>query len=133
MENQTEQVDFYVKEEEGGLSSLYFVMRIEINGIEWAVVFTANQDNLRRPDGSVTLGVTDINCKTIFLWVGLKGHMLRKVLIHELSHAHVHSYGFDLPLDEEEFLCSFIDTYSEDILALADSVFSRDLRKTENF
>lgn len=131
MEDKTEQIDFYVKEEEGGLSSLYFIMGIEINGIEWTVVFTANQENLKRPDGSITLGVTDLNCRTIFLWVGLRGHMLRKVLIHELSHAHVHSYGFELPLEEEEFLCGFIDTYSSDILALAESVLSGNLKKFE--
>lgn len=48
--------------------------------------------------------------------------MLRKVVIHELSHAFVFSHEYELSLDEEEFLCSFIDTYAIDILSMTDNI-----------
>lgn len=51
--------------------------------------------------------------------------MLRKVLIHELSHAFVFSYGYSLTLEEEEFLCSFIDSYADDIITEADSLIQK--------
>ena len=101
-------------------------MMIEINGIQWNIIFTNNTDNLKRPDGSITLGVTDILCRTIFIWAGLTGRMLRKVVIHELSHAFVFSHEYELSLDEEEFLCSFIDTYALDILSMADELILGD-------
>lgn len=97
-------------------------MVIEINGIQWSIIFTSDTENLKRPDGSITLGVTDIPCRTIFLWAGLTGRMLRKVVIHELSHAFVFSHEYELSLDEEEFLCSFIDTYAIDILSMTDNI-----------
>lgn len=97
-------------------------MSIIINGVEWIIVLTEDTENLKRSDGSITLGVTDLNCRTIFLWRGLNGSLLRKVLIHELSHAFIFSYQYYLTVEEEEFLCSFIDTYAEDIISEADSL-----------
>lgn len=106
---------------------------MNINGIEWNVILTNDAENLRRPDGSITLGVTDINCKSIFLWSGLNERMLRKVLIHELSHAFVFSYDYSLELDEEEFLCSFIDTYAIDILHKVDSLILGEFSNSRKF
>ena len=97
-------------------------MGININGVEWSIVFTSDSENLKRPDGSITLGVTDINCKTIFIWVGLKDSLLKKVIIHELCHAFVFSHNHVLPLDEEEFLCSFVDTYAIDVLSITNEI-----------
>ena len=104
-------------------------MVIDINGIQWNVISTNDVDNLKRPDGSITLGVTDIPCRTIFLWAGLTGRMLRKVVIHELSHAFVFSHEYELSLDEEEFICSFIDTHAIDILSMADELLLGENKK----
>ena len=104
-----------------------------INGIEWNIVLTTNSKELERSDGSVTLGVTDLNLRTIFLWRGLKGKLFRKVLIHELSHAFIFSYDYYLTLEEEEFLCSFVDTYAEDILNEANRLILEGLNSCRKF
>ena len=89
---------------------------------------TRNKDDLKRSDGTITLGVTDLNELTIYLFSGLKDELFRKVLIHEICHAFIFSYGFYLTLEEEEFVCSFVDTYASDILSNADWVIKKGLR-----
>lgn len=108
-------------------------MRVEINNIEWDIIFTNNTDDLKRSDGSVTFGVTDVNVLGIFIWSSLRGRMLRKVMVHELSHAFIFSYGYFLTLEEEEFLCSFIDTYAEDIIECTDSVLTKGFKEISKF
>lgn len=108
-------------------------MKTTINGIEWNIVLTHDREDLKRSDGSVTLGVTDLNCTTIFLWDGLHGDLLRKVLIHEMSHAFVFSYGYTISVEEEEFLCSFIDTYAEDIISESESLLLDGFKKMKKF
>lgn len=95
-------------------------MRISINNKDWEIARTDDPDKLMRTDGTVTLGMTDINDRTIYLWSGLSEMMFRKVLLHELSHAFINSYGIYLNLEEEEILCSFVDTYSTHIIEEAD-------------
>ena len=104
-------------------------MRVRINDIEWNIVFTNNTEELQRSDGSVTFGVTDVNLLEIFIWSSLRGRMLRKVMIHELSHAFIFSYGYFLTLEEEEFLCSFIDTYAEDIIEYTDNILTKGFKE----
>lgn len=82
-------------------------------------MFTENESDLIVND-SVRLGVTDRNRLTIYLYNGLKGRLLRKVLIHELTHAWLFSYDYVLDVETEEMLCAFLDTYADDILSYAD-------------
>lgn len=91
-------------------------MRIIINGIEWNIYTTTDTNNLMRDDGSITLGVTDTVTNTVYIWKNLDDALFRKVLIHELSHVFIHSYGYTIGIDEEEFICMFISTYGEDII-----------------
>lgn len=97
-------------------------MKISINGYDWEIVYTHNREDLSRSDGTITLGVTDRNVMCIFLHDKLKGKLLRKVLTHELVHAWIFSYGIYLDLEQEEFICCFIDTYGEDIINKADEL-----------
>lgn len=75
-----------------------------------------------RSDGSLTFGVTDRNVMRIYLCSCLKGPLLRKVLLHELTHAFIFSYGYYLTVDEEEFICSFVDRYAYDLVSLTDNL-----------
>ena len=92
---------------------------MNINGLNWKIVFTENDNDLI-VNSSVRLGVTDRNKLTIYLYDGLKGKLLRKVLIHELTHAWLFSYDYDLDVETEEMLCEFLDTYAENIIDEAD-------------
>lgn len=92
---------------------------VHINGFIWKIEFTDNEQDLI-VGGVVRLGVTDRNNLTIYLFDGLYGNLLRKVLIHELTHAWLFSYDYFLDRETEEMLCSFVDTYSQDIILQAD-------------
>lgn len=98
-------------------------MYININGIDWNVVRVNPYNiNLFNNDGTLTIGMTDTYLKTIFINDKLKGLLLRKVLIHELVHAWIFSYGIILTKQQEEFMCDFIATNSDDILNKVDEL-----------
>lgn len=98
-------------------------MNFYMNGEKWQVVFApATSEWLARSDGSLTLGVTDRNVMTVFLSNHLRGALLRKVLIHELTHAWMFSYDYHLSLEEEEFVCDFLASNAEAIIAKADEI-----------
>lgn len=85
-----------------------------VNGIKWRVVFTNNVDDLEL-NGTVRLGITDRNTHTIYIHSNLQGDLLKKVLLHELTHAWLFSYGYDLSVEVEEMLCGFVDTFLFDL------------------
>lgn len=96
-----------------------------INGITWNIKFVnPNSNNLRRSDGSLTVGVTDFPQRTVYLSELLKGAFLRKVVAHELTHAFCFSYDIVLDIEEEERMADFIATYGEELIYLLDDIMS---------
>lgn len=96
-----------------------------INGYQWEIVFcNPNSENLRRSDGSRTVGMTDWSDKCVYLSDMLQGGFLRKVFIHEVCHAAVFSYGIELDIMQEEFLCDFVATYGDEIFEVVDDMFA---------
>ena len=98
-----------------------------VNGLKWRVVFTDNPYNLI-VDGTKRLGVTDREKLTVYLSDELYGDMLEKVLLHELTHVWLYSYGYDLPVGTEELISAFVDTYTGELqtqldICLCDSVY----------
>lgn len=85
-------------------------------------MYTWDKDDLRREDGTVTFGVTDNRQMCIYVYAGLSDYMREKVLTHELVHAWIYSYGIMLSVQQEEMICSFIDTYGRSIIAQADQL-----------
>ena len=97
----------------------------QINGISWNVVFVpASSSELMRSDGSRTVGMTDWNQKTVFISRNLHGMFLRKVLIHEICHTAVFSYGIELGIEQEEFLCDFVASFGDEIFIIVDDLFA---------
>lgn len=74
------------------------------------------------PGGIRALGVTDTAEHIICFDAVLRGPLLRKVLIHEITHAWISSYNYVLSLDHEEFLCDFVASNADDILSKADEL-----------
>lgn len=85
-----------------------------VNGIRWRVLFTDNPNDLEL-NGTIRLGITDRNTHTIYIHNSLQGEMLKRVLLHELTHAWLFSYGYDLSIEIEEMLCGFVDTFLFDL------------------
>lgn len=82
-------------------------------------------DMLFRSDGTSTVGTCDDISKTIYLNNGLSGALLKKVLCHEITHAAMFSYDVDLSIEQEELLADLIATYGEEIIAIANKVFTK--------
>lgn len=100
-----------------------------INGKNWYVVkIRANNSILRRSDGSRTVGACNKNNRVIYISDCLYGAFLKKVLLHELSHAYMFEYNVNLSVKEEEIVCDIIANYGEDIVYAANTVF-RALKK----
>ena len=95
-----------------------------INDQKWEIKYaTPCSRNLQRSDGSLTVGVTDLKDGVIYLSTALSGAFLRKVLIHELTHAAMFSYGIFVDLDTEELICDLIASHGDEIIGLADKIF----------
>ena len=66
-----------------------------MNGLRWRVRFTYPTDPvLVDRTGTLTIGVTDSATMTIYLSNELRGSFLTTVVLHELSHAMMISYGY---------------------------------------
>ena len=96
---------------------------IVINGSEWDLKLV-NKGNkmLRRSDGSYTIGVSDNNTKTIYIYSGLNEYMFYKVLCHELTHCFSFEFDLYIPLEIEEMIADFMSRYGQDIIYLADNI-----------
>jgi hypothetical protein len=102
----------------------------EINGIDWEIEWCLpTDDNLRRSDGSLTVGMTDNRTKTIYLSDRLSGDFLRKVTAHELVHCFCFSYNVLMDIEQEEFMADWISRYGEELVYLLDDIMRGILRK----
>ena len=98
-------------------------MFFTINGTMWQVQYeNPLSSELRRSDGTISLGVTDRNAHTIYLSDKLQGFMERNVLIHEVCHAICMSYDVYLPIEQEEILCDFVATYGDEVFGIVDMI-----------
>lgn len=77
---------------------------------------------LKRSDGSVTIGMTDGNTRTVYVADILTGRLLDKVIAHELTHCFMFSYNIEIDIDQEEFIADFIATYGRNLVYLLDDI-----------
>lgn len=100
-------------------------MIFEVNGRRWHLAFVnPKSHNLRRSDGSITLGVTDANVDTVYIADNLSDEMTEKVICHELTHCICFSWGIYIPIETEEFLCDFMANHGKEIIYLLDDLLS---------
>ena len=98
-------------------------MKFVVNNQEWQLKFVnPNNRNLMRSDGSITIGMTDNNKKTVFINNKLKGRLQDKVLCHELTHVFAFEYDYDIPIEVEEIVADFMSLYGRDIIYLLDEI-----------
>ena len=96
----------------------------KINGITWYMIrVRSDSPMLMRSDGSITVGMCDRETQTIYVSDALHGRFLRKVLLHEICHSAMFSYGIDMSVDQEELFCDLLSTYGDEIIAITDGVF----------
>lgn len=88
-----------------------------VNGHKWGLLFVSpDSDLLRRSDGSLTVGMTDLNTHTVYIVNNVYGDFLRKIFRHELCHVYALEYGIYFPPYYEEVFADALATYGEEIL-----------------
>lgn len=112
-------------------------LRFSINGYLWIVSFVSNTSPyLIDRTGRLAVATTDPSLKCIFLSDELYGSFLRTVLLHELGHVTMFSYGL-LPvihdfvkpskwIEAEEWVCNFIADYGDEVFKIASDILSSD-------
>jgi hypothetical protein len=94
-----------------------------INNEKWRIrTVHPFHKKLYRPDGRLTVAACDDNDKTIYLSKNLKGDFLKRVLLHELSHAVFYSYSVNIPTAEEEFIAELFSNYAEEVVYLTNKI-----------
>lgn len=97
-----------------------------INGEDWEVLLVEwDHPSLIRYDGSRTIGMCDDNVKTIYISNALDEQKLKKVLVHELTHAAMFSYNVTLTIEQEEIVADLIATYGQEIIDMTNKIFYR--------
>lgn len=109
-------------------------MDLLINNIPWKIKFIPESNsNLRRNDGSLTIGMTDNGKHIIYVNKDLNPRLLKHVLCHELVHAYCYSYGIYMNRNEEEWLARFIADYGYNIIEQTDAILSSVLQKWSGY
>ena len=98
-------------------------MTFIVNNQEWKLLFVKpNSKELMRSDGSITLGMTDNNVKTVFVNNRLNDYMTDKVICHELTHVFAFEFDYYMDIKTEEIVAEFMSLYSRNIILLLDDL-----------
>lgn len=93
-----------------------------MNGYSWRALFVRPDDPmLVDRTGTLTVATTDPDTRMVYISNAIHGKLLEKVLIHELGHCAILSYGLlddihkacypEFWIDAEEWVCNFIADY----------------------
>lgn len=104
-----------------------------MGGREWRVLYVDPDDPaLVDRTGTLTLATTDPETSCVYVSTALSGDMLRRVLVHELGHCAIVSYGLDADIrrmchprywvEAEEFVCNFLADYGQTVFESARAV-----------
>lgn len=98
-------------------------MTFVVNNKEWELVFVKpSSRQLMRSDGSITIGMTDNNTKTVYINNRLNGALTDKVICHELTHVFAFEFGYYMPIETEEIVADFMSLYGRNIIYLLDDL-----------
>jgi len=100
-------------------------MRIHINHMLWEVNIVPTTDPELMVDGEMCRGTTWYGKQQIFLADALNGNTALRVIIHELTHAHLFSTQMRLPdTFTEEEVCEFVACWGAEIIRVATEVYT---------
>ena len=96
-------------------------MKFTVNNQEWSLVFVnPNNKNLMRSNGTITIGMTDNNTKTVYINNRLNAYIADKVICHELCHVFAFEFDYHMPIETEEVVADFMSLYGRKIIYLLD-------------
>lgn len=108
-----------------------------MNGYLWHVRFVPpNSLELIDRTNTRTVATTDPDTQCVYLSEALEGPFLKRVLLHELGHVVMLSYGLILSIrmrlpqhlwiEAEEWCCNLIADYGEEIFTRAHDILGED-------
>lgn len=108
-----------------------------LNGELWEVnIVPQNSSELWDRTGNMRVATTDPETHQVYLSEVLRGELFSRVLIHELGHCAMVSFGLleeihrmvppEYWIDAEEFICNFIADYGMKIFQAAYSLFGEE-------
>jgi hypothetical protein len=96
-------------------------MNLTINGLEW-LIKEVEQDEMPYPpkeeDESAWGRTLNSTCE-IYLNKELPKAILNQVLIHEITHAFIFSFGFMQVDFDNEIVCDFLSSFAKQIVTIA--------------
>lgn len=109
----------------------------KMNGLLWHVQFVSPTDrHLIDRTNTFRVATTDPQSLTIYLSTLLQGDFLRRVLLHELGHATMVSYGLidyihsvvfpEYWVEVEEWVCNFLADYGDQVFSVARDILGYD-------
>ena len=75
-----------------------------------------------RSDGSITIGMTDNNKKTVYVNNRLNEYLTDKVICHELTHVFAFEFDYFMDIQTEEIVADFMSLYGRRIVYLLDDL-----------
>lgn len=100
--------------------------KVKIKDFEYTIIETDNKwDDRLYWDNEYTIGICKRTTLEIIILNTLPIERIKKILIHELTHAFFEAYGFYDYIFNEEDLCSFMGAYSEDIVYIANEYMNQ--------
>lgn len=92
-------------------------MTIIINNIVWNISFEpADSPKLKKHLGEFSVGACDLQNHCIYINENARGDFLKKILLHEITHAFIYSYDLSFDYLKEEYIADFVASYGEAIL-----------------
>ena len=99
------------------------IMKFTVNNQEWQLLFVnPSNGNLKRSDGSITIGMTDNNTKTVYINNKLNCALTDKVICHELTHVFAFEFDYSMDIETEEIVADFMSLYGRNIIYLLDDL-----------
>lgn len=105
-------------------------MEIKIKNQTWSIIFFHNSSFYQESSDKETIyyGQTNYLNQQIYIHMDLSIEQQKQTLIHELTHAFMHVYGFgeiteEIPI---EIMCDFMGCYAEDIVSIANEVIKNE-------
>ena len=94
-----------------------------VNNHKWDLVFVnPNSKYLKRSDGTITIGMTDNNTKTVYINNRLSDYMFDKCLAHELCHVYAFSFDYFMDIETEEIVADFFSLFGRSMVYMLDDL-----------
>ena len=94
-----------------------------VNNHKWDLVFVnPNSKYLKRSDGTITIGMTDNNNKTVYINNRLSDNMFNKCLAHELCHVYAFSFDYFMDIETEEIVADFFSLFGRSMVYMLDDL-----------